>query len=303
MACITYTTPMNVWTATDAGFRIWGKAWTDIIDLMGFEQVYSNIDWATAIMPTGSTTYAGKRIYRFNDALSANREIYFSVEFGRGSTSSATYGFAIRLGVGTHHDGTGVLTNFSFNNYLTQIQSPPDGGEIVGVRSHLGFSIFTNLNSGAYSQAGFAIERLAENTVPSVDGVVCMLTGASVNTASSLTSSVFQTANYAGANVFAAVGGQGSANSDLAFANIQSIPHTSDPSYAAKAPAMTMATFGKYDPCYHWLFTSRYMYSAASEFFATINGVDGLFRIPVTGFYGDNGSTSYMVARLAMRVS
>lgn len=303
MACVVSTLPMNAWTATDAGFRIWGKAWTDIIDVMGFEQVYSNIDWSTVVMPTVSSTYGGKRVYKFNDSLSATREIYFSVEFGRGgSLTTAQYGFAIRLVVGTGYDGLGNITNFLFSNYFLQTQAPTDGGEIIGVKSHLGFSIFTNLNTSTF-QAGFAIERLAINTVPSTDGAVCMLTGTGVNTGSSQTGAAFQTANYAAANVFPVVGPQGSSSTDLLFSNVQSIPKNVDPSYATKAPAVTMDTFGKYDACYHWTFANRYMYSPASEFVAVINGVEGLFRIPVTGFHADSGSTTYVILRLGMRVA
>lgn len=303
MAFTAYSAQMNAWTATDAGFRIWGKAFTDMLDTLGFTQVYSDIDWTTVTMPTSATTYAGKRVYKFDDALSSEREIYFSVEFGRGSTSSATFGFALRLGVGTAHDGSGVVSNYFMRQYFTMTQAPSDGGAIWGIRSGHGFAIFTNVNAGSAYQAGFAVERLCEIGVPTTDGAVMMLSGTACDGYDSYsTSPKFRLANYSGGQVFNAVGGQSNANSNRPFINYQAIPDSNDPSYAGKAPAITMDTLGKYDPISHYIFVSKYVYSPATEFTATINGVTGTYRIPYTGFYPENGSLTNSYTLMAFRV-
>lgn len=303
MAFTAYSAQMNVWAATDAGFRIWGKAFTDMLDTLGLTQVYSDIDWTTVLMPTAATTYAGKRVYKFNDSLSTEREIYFSVEFGRGSTSSAPFGFAIRLGVGTAHDGSGVVSNYFMQHYFSMTQAPSDGGDIWGIRSGHGFAIFTNVNSGTAYQAGFSIERLCEAGTPSIDGALMMVSGNAVDGPGPYsTSPKFRVANYNGGQVFNSVGGQSSASSNRTFQNFCAIPDTNDPSYAGKAPAITMDTIGKYDPISHYIFVSKYVYSQATQFTATINGVTGTYRIPYTGFIPENGSLNSSYTLIAFRV-
>ena len=304
MACTLYSLPMTAWAATDAGFRIWGKAWTDMLDLMGFQQLYSNIDWTTVLLPTTANTVAGKRVYKFNDNLSSTREIYFSVSFGRGSTTTAGQGLMLTVSAGTSYDGNGNVSNYLLTNYFTQILNVPDGGDIFGVKSHLGFLIFTNLNAGTALQAGFGLERLAENGVATPDGLVSMVSGNNTNNYSTTNqgSASFRVANYAGGQVFGAVGGENVGTGSGVLRNFQAIPYTSDPSYAGKAPAITIDTFGKYDPCYHYIVASGVMYSPATEFFAVINGVEGTYRLPYTGFNADYSSTSSPY-KLALKVA
>lgn len=303
MAFTAYSAQMNVWTATDAGFRIWGKAFTDMLDTLGFTQVYSDIDWTTVLMPTSATTYAGKRVYKFDDALSIEREIYFSVEFGRASSSNGVFGFGIRLTVGTSHDGSGVVSNYVMQHYLATTSTPSDGGDIWGVRSDHGFVIFTNINSGTTYQAGFMLERLCAAGTPTPDGVVLMLAGSGVDSTGIYPMSPkFRVANYNGGQVFNSVGGQSSANSNRIFSNYSTIPEGSDPSYAGKAPAITMDTLGKYDPISHFICVSKYVYSPATEFTAIINGSSGTYRTPYTGFLPENGGTSNNYSYIAFRV-
>lgn len=291
------------WTATDAGFRAWGQAWSDMMDDLGFTQEYSDIDWATVTMPTTNTTYAGKRVYSFNDDLSSTREVYVSLEWGRGTTATALQGFAIRMTVGTQHT-SGTVTGYVMSHYLVCSEAPSDGGDLIGVRTDVGFVIFTNLSAGTSYQAGFGVERLCEDGSPTADGAVMMMSGQAVDTASTYSySALFRAANYAGGQVFSKAGAQTSINSDLAMSNYQVIPTTSDPSYAGEAPAITLDTFGKYDPCYHWIGVPRALYSGATEFNATINGVASTWRTPYTGFFADNGSTSYSRVLLALRVA
>lgn len=301
MAINTYTSTMSAWTATDAGFRTWGKAWTDMLDTMGLTQVYSDIDWTTATMPATQQMYAGKRVYRLNDSVSATREVYIAVEFGRGNTTLTAFGFAIRVSVGTTHS-SGTVSNYLMQDYLSMTQAPTDGGDIIGVKTDLGFSIWTNLSMGAACQGGFAVERLAENGAATPDGAVLMVSGQGSNgMGSNTTSAVFHTANYAGGAVFTARGG--AKGSDVnTFLNPQSISAGVDPSYAGKAPAILMDTFGKHDPCYHWIGVSKYLYSPATQFEATINGVTGTYRTPATGFLLDHGNTTSNLSYLAMLV-
>lgn len=301
MAINTYTSTMSAWAATDAGFRTWGKAWTDMLDTMGLTQVYSDIDWTTATMPTTQLTYAGKRVYRLNDSVSATREVYVAVEFGRGSTTNATFGFAIRVSVGTTHSA-GTVSNYLMQDYFSMTQAPSDGGDIIGVRSDLGFCIWTNLNMGSLYQGGFAVERLAENGSPTADGAVLMVSGQAANgVGGNTTNAVFHCANYAGGTVFAARGGAGG-SADPTFLNVQAVPSSVDPSYAGKAPAQMMDTFGKYDPCLHWIGVSKYLYSPATQFEATINGVSGTYRTPATGFLLGHGVVSTNTSYIAMLV-
>lgn len=302
MALTMYTTPMSAWAATDAGFRIWGKAWTDMMDTLGMTQVYSDIDWTTVTMPTTAVVWAGKRVYRFNDSASSTREIYVTFEFGRTSTTTAGAGFGLRVTVGTQHT-SGTVTGYVMTHYLAMTQTTADGGDIIGVRSDAGFSIFTNINMGTPYQGGVAVERLCENGSITPDGAVLMLNGACIDTASSNAySAAVRVANYAGGQVFAQVGAQSSGSSSRVFENISAIPNTVDPSYAGKAPAITMDTFGKYDPCYHWIGVSKYLYSPSAQFTATINGVAGTWRTPATGFLMDNGAAATNRILVALRV-
>lgn len=304
MTIAQYTAPMVMWDATDAGFRKWGKTWTDMLTTMGITEVYSNIDWATVLMPT-TATYAGKRVYKFDDSQSATREIYFSVEFGRGNISSADHGFAIKITVGISHDGSGGISGYSFSEHFTMVQAPTDGGEIIGVKTSLGFSIWTNINNGAKFQAGFSLERLAENGQITPDGVVLLISGqGNVTYGGTYACSAFwRAANYAAGLVYAVVGPNTSASSIRTFQNVQAILDSVDPSYAGKAPAILMDTFGKYDPCYHWILVNKNLYSPATEFNAVINGTQGTYRIPVTGFLGENGSTGTNRLYVALKVA
>ena len=294
---------LGVWAATDAGFRIWGKAWTDMLDTLGLTQVYSNIDWTTVTMPTVAGNYAGKRVYKIDDDVSATLEIYVAVEFGRPSTSTAGYGFGIRVTVGTAHDGSGAVSSYTMQHYFTMTQAPSDGGDIIGVRSDMGFAVWTNVNAGSAYQGGFAVERLCEGGTPTADGAVLMMCGSGVDGTVYAMSPLFRCANYAGGQVFSSVGKQTSYNTDKAYINYQVIPQTSDPSYGGKAPAITMDTFGKYDSCWHWIVVSKYLYSVATEFDATINGETGTYRTPYTGFWADNGAPSTAQTQLAFRVA
>lgn len=305
MAITKYTSTMNAWAATDAGFRAWGKTFTDMLDTLGLTQVYSNIDWTTVLMPT-TVTYAGKRVYRLNDSVSGTREVYFALDFGRGHTSNASHGFAIKLTVGTTHDGAGNVTGYSMSESITCTQAPADGGDIIGVKSDSGFSVWTNINvANTVNQVGFAIERLCENGSPTPDGTVMMLAGQGNPTYSGTyaASALWRVANYAGGQVFTHQGCISAGAAGRGFANFQAVPDNVDPSYAGKAPAMMMDTFGKYDPCFHWILVSKYLYSPATEFNATLNGVTGTYRTPATGFLGDHGSLSTNRTYVALRVA
>lgn len=287
-----YRAQMTPITLNDAGFRLWGKSFTDMLDMLGFTQVYSDIDWTTILMPTSAVAWAGKRVYKFNDALSATREIYFSVEFGRGSTSANSFSFAIRLTIGLTHDGSGVVSDYVMQQYLSAASPITDGGFIYGVKSNAGFLIYTSLNTTNH-QVAFGIERLCVSKEPTPDGAVLMYSGqACDNTGSNSTSIGLRTANYHGGQVFNVVGRQSTVNSDRAFMNYQGMSDSSDPSYSGKAPAITFDTFGKYDPCSHYIAVSKMVYSPATEFTAIINGETGTYYTPLTGILPENGSLS-----------
>ncbi len=305
MATTMKISPVAIWAATDAGFRIWGKAWTDMATLLGLTEIYSNIDWSTVVMPTTTPVWAGKRVYKLDDALSSTREVYVQLSFGRTSTST-DLGFAVKVDVGTQYDGSGNVSGYLISEFFNMTQAPPDGGDMIGVITpNIGFSIWTNINGAGKYQAGFSVERLCENGLPTPDGVVTMFSGQgnSTYTGTYGASAFWKTANYASGIVFATVGPTGALSSSKTFQNVQVIPETSDPSYAGKAPAIMMDTFGKYDPCYHWILVNKNLYSPGTEFDATINGVTGKYRTPSAGFLADHGSLSTNQKYVALKVA
>lgn len=270
MAITQVNTPLEVYATTDAGFRIWGKAWTDTMYSLGFTQEYSNIDWTTVTMPTVASTYAGKRVYKFNDSLSSTREIYVSLEFGRIVLATPRVSFGIRMTVGTSHS-SGTVTGGTITNYLSTWGSSADVGEIIGVKTDFGFALLSNIPfSTDQYQAALLVERVRKDGSASADGVLTFMCGSSVNSTSTAATAglLTQVANYKANTVYAAAG-NGSPMSALAS--------TTDPSYDGETPVYQVHTFGGYDP-YFGVICAAYNYGAAQIFTATVDGVSGKYR-------------------------
>lgn len=93
---------------TDALFRAWVTAVDDAIRDMGLVLTADTgqIDLATVTVPATST-YAGFRMYRLDDALQSTAPVFLRVEFGRGGGTTRS---KIGLTVGSGTNGAGTLT-------------------------------------------------------------------------------------------------------------------------------------------------------------------------------------------------
>lgn len=93
---------------SDANFRIWGKEISDQLQAMSGLVKTSDtgqINWTTVTRP-GSSTDAGYEIYYLNDSLHGTAPIYFRIDYG---TNSATTAPRVKLTVGTSTNGAGTI--------------------------------------------------------------------------------------------------------------------------------------------------------------------------------------------------
>lgn len=93
---------------TDAEFRAWATSLNDHLIAAGLIQTTDTgqLDLTTATRP-GVSTYAGYRIYRFNDTLQSTAPVFIRIDFGTG-TSATIPSVNVRVGTGTN--GAGTLT-------------------------------------------------------------------------------------------------------------------------------------------------------------------------------------------------
>lgn len=284
MAITQVNTPLAVYAATDAGFRIWGKAWTDTMGALGLTQEYSNIDWTTVTMPTTAGTWAGKRVYRFNDALSGTREVYVSLEFGRGNATLNHLGFTVRVRIGYSHSA-GTISGSPIEHYLATWQTSPEDAEIIGVRTDFGIALFTNVPwSSLNCQALFLVERVGKDGAPTAEGVLFAIAGAAVNSYNSYYGTMNgQMANWNTGVVFPTCYFSG-------MAGMPSLTTTNvDTSYEDAVPVWQILTFGGYDPVYGMVIPPI-VYPASTVFTATVNGETAKFRTLYGGGFYDSSS-------------
>lgn len=95
--------------ASDANFRVWGKALSDALQAIGCIKTADTgqIDWAT-VARAAISSYAGYEIRQLPaGTLQTACPVYLKIEFGAGTTQ--TY-CALRITVGRATDGAGNLT-------------------------------------------------------------------------------------------------------------------------------------------------------------------------------------------------
>ena len=269
-------------SASDATFRIWGKAWTDTMDALGLTQVYSNIDWATVAVPTTGGAFAGKRVYSINDALSSTREIYICLEFGRGNTGTGSAytraaAFAIRVTVGRAHSA-GTVSTDSFTNYVC-MGSTTAAGEIIGYKTDAGIIVMSNADFEAYQNSCITVERVCDANGPTVDGVIVTLVGAAIDTASQGGSTTTcsglhcRAANFSTGQVYS---GAAIVGTPTAFSWSGSGGAT-NPLHNNKIPVFQTLTWGDYQPMYQ-VVNAPVAVGPGKQFPATINGVTATYR-------------------------
>lgn len=111
-------------TYDEAGLRLWGKNLEDTLVAAGLTKVSSTIDWATVSYPLSQVS-VGVTVFRLGDTLSATKEVYIEIGFGRGGTSVA-YGFKLEVRVSdsasfdspvasTYSQCVGAVTNAQWN--------------------------------------------------------------------------------------------------------------------------------------------------------------------------------------------
>lgn len=294
MAITTTNQPVAPLTTSDAGFRAWGKATTDAVDDLGFTQVYSNIDWTTVTMPTTANGVAGKRVYKFNDTHSATQEIYFSLEFCRGDTTSAYIGMRISVVVGTTHDGNGTVGGLTMSHYIRFPSTSSLEGEVVGVRTDAGLTVFSNIPyTGTYTgQWVFNIERLRENGAVTPDGAVIFVHAIGVNGSGTNGSPGMQATNFALATVYSSYTQQ--------LFPIAAVSASSNIVIDYKTPIYHINTFGKYDPFLGVILHTRSI-ADLSIFSAEVDGEFSTYRSSsqmagVDTYSNGNFRVGYLVA-------
>lgn len=303
MAVTVTTQTVANYALTDAGFRLWGKAITDLLDAMGMTQDYSNIDWSTVTLPTVAGNSAGKRVYKFNDSLSGTREIYVALDFGRGSTTSATFAFKLLITVGTTHTSGTVGGSTMMSHYLVVNASPSGDGEFIGIKTDMGFAVMANVTSASNGyQLGFGVERLASGGDATADGAVMWLHGMVVDgTGPNPSQPLFRLANFASGTLSPAAGGSTSTSNTM-WSPPCAIPlNSSTSAYLDKAPVFPVATLGDYDPLFGVISVPVPPYAMSNIFTANVNGVSGTYRIPSAGVLAD--STGSGCLRLAYRTA
>lgn len=286
MTITTSSIPLVTYAATDAGFRIWAKAWHDAMIALGCAQEYSNIDFTTVAMPTVTNTLAGGRVYTFGDTLQATDPIFIKLEWGRGSTSQAHTSFILKMTVGQAH-ASGTVSGNSINEYLATWNAIPDDGELVITRTDAGISVWGNLPLGSYKFApGFTIERVCLNGTPTGDGIAWTIFGTDVAGYTTQTGDIrLGSVNY----VLGVDYGKG-----VGFSPPIAASESVDPSFDDKAPVFPIYTFGGYDPLTNMIAASK-AYLNGQRFTANVNGTSGQYRtLPGSG--PNLGSNSPMTA-------
>lgn len=271
--------------ATDAGFRSLGAAVMGVFDDLGYTSVYNTMDWNTAAYPGSDGTYVGKKVYAFDDALSPTQEVYFSVEVGRGTASTAAIGYRVRFVVGTTHS-SGTVSGQVQTHYIGIGSTTTAEGEIVGVRTDTGFTIFSNMPyTGSYAgQWEFCAERLRIDGEPTVDGLVTFTCGTGADSSGTNGTPQCQASNFALSTVY-------TANTTGWNCMPMAVRMTDNILIDYKCPVFPIYTFGKYDPFLGVILTTRSV-PDLSVFSAKVDGVTHTYR----SSSGNSGVDGYQSA-------
>lgn len=293
MTVTTTSQPVAGLATNDAGFRAWGKATTDALDALGFTQEYSNIDWDTVAMPTTVNAAAGKRVYKFNDANSPTQEVYFSLEFCRGDTTSSYIGMRISVAVGTTHDA-GTVGGLTASHYIRFPGTSSGDGEVVGVRTDAGFTLFSNIPyTGTYTgQWTINIERVREDGAATPDGVVLFMHAIGVDGSGTNGTPLLRAINFALPTVYS--------EHKVAWHPHAAVPSSANIVLDYKTPIFPVHTFGKYDPFLGIILHTRSV-PDLSVFSAAVDGVFNTYRSSSLGcgvdtYNNGNFRVAYLVA-------
>lgn len=95
--------------ADDASFRTWAQGIEAQILAVGLALASDTgqLDLTTATRPATVTTFAGFKMYRFNDSLQATKPFFLKVEYGVGGATDRP---ALRVSCGTVTNGAGTFT-------------------------------------------------------------------------------------------------------------------------------------------------------------------------------------------------
>lgn len=163
---------------TDAEFRSWSEKIHLAIVAVGLIDTGAtgDIDFSTVSAPSGAYNKQGFKVYRFSDALQATLPVFIRIDYGAGSSTDKP---GLFVGVGTTHDGSGVLGGqlgveqyCFFNSTAIADQHVSFVSGDTNFLSYAGFA--KNLVTGASSIGnGFIIERTKSSTgVDTADGII-----------------------------------------------------------------------------------------------------------------------------------
>ena len=266
-------TPLAVYSANDAGFRAWAKAWHDTFIALDLTEVHNAIDFDTVTMPTTASTAAGYRVYELNDSKSADRPVYLKVSWGRGIVSNTSYGFRVDITVGQTHNA-GAVGGYTATQYFQMECAPTGDGEIIGVRGPTGIVLYSNIPMDSKYQAIVLVERFAINDVPTTDGVFFIVGAGNVNTTGT-------TGGDPNGCLINFVTGTTTANTAFATPAPALLSYSLDRSYMSKAPLYFIQTYGGYDPLSLIYQTGGQPLGVDNAVFTgTVKGQQAVFRTP-----------------------
>lgn len=122
--------------ASDAAFRLWGKAVSDQLTAMGYVKTSDTgqINWTTVTAPSLANTSQGYEIRVSNDAGGGRNVFYLKIEYGSASIAG-TPSIWVTIGFGT--DGAGTITAPGGANILTRRQINSGSSNASAMNSYL----------------------------------------------------------------------------------------------------------------------------------------------------------------------
>ena len=160
MATFSDLLPLN--NGTDANFRAWGSAISDIMQAGGWVQTNDTgqiIDWSTQTKPSSAGVIAGYQIWRSNDSAEGIDEIYVKFEFASCPDTQAMPNLFCQVGFASN--GLGALTGFVSTRRSVYTSYGTYGAIQSNLSAGLGWfaiCLWTEANPN-YGQFLFSIER------------------------------------------------------------------------------------------------------------------------------------------------
>lgn len=171
----TFATTGSFVNNTDATFRAWALAVHDAMIGAGFIQTTDTgqMDFATVLKPTTTSTSAGYVMYRFADAMQATAPIFIKIEMGMGSTLDTSFGWRLAVANGTNGAGSVAAALFVQTGWTSQpITSYAGVNNTWGCHTAgAGWLLFYYESNSVGAMLGFAIFRTPDDAgVPSGEG-------------------------------------------------------------------------------------------------------------------------------------